>query len=201
MDPNCLYSLSTGRDCFLASHLERGTLGFDFALIRSDTVSKKEFLTAFWIYSVEKRGHFCDLCDCHEDSRSIDCRGKELLMVPKTLNAMSLFGFARESQFVLFGFRVSFRNLVWSSRARLPESMIHLGANSLANLPDLSALQVLRPSSSFMSEDAESVEKCAEYCQFSQDCRYVSYDGKQILFSSLRLETFGHHQLCDLTYS
>jgi len=38
--------------------------------------------------------------------------------------------------------------------------------------------EIIFPSSPFMSEAAESVEKCAEYCTISSQCRYFSYDAR-----------------------
>jgi len=39
-------------------------------------------------------------------------------------------------------------------------------------------LQMLLPSSDFMSEAAESAEKCAEYCTTTDSCMYFSYDAR-----------------------
>ena len=39
-------------------------------------------------------------------------------------------------------------------------------------------LKEIRPSSSFMSEAAESPEMCAEYCAIDNRCRYFSYDAR-----------------------
>ena len=44
---------------------------------------------------------------------------------------------------------------------------------------DAKSLHKLRPSSSFMGEAAESLEKCAEYCTISDKCRYFSYDARR----------------------
>jgi hypothetical protein len=41
---------------------------------------------------------------------------------------------------------------------------------------DAEELEVLRPSSSFMSEAAESAHKCAEYCSIQDGCKFFSYD-------------------------
>ena len=73
-DPTCIYVLSTGRDCFLASRLDAGAIGLDVAPVGDYTVIRKETLKAYWMDSTEKRGDFCDLCVCDEDTLTIDCR-------------------------------------------------------------------------------------------------------------------------------
>jgi hypothetical protein len=75
-NPDCLCALSTGRDCLTASHLETDSL----MLLN---------LVSFWMDDASKRGNFCDLCECREDDRAIDCSGRDLLIVPKTFHAAS----------------------------------------------------------------------------------------------------------------
>ena len=40
-------------------------------------------------------------------------------------------------------------------------------------------LSIVRPSSDFMSEAAESSEKCGEYCSISSECNYFTYDARK----------------------
>jgi hypothetical protein len=44
------------------------------------------------------------------------------------------------------------------------------------NYLDATTIQVVTESSAFMSEAAESVEKCAEYCTLDDDCNFFTYD-------------------------
>lgn len=73
-DPTCLYVLSTGRDCYLASRLLPDSVGLDIPPVGDYTVIRREVLRAFWMDTEEKRGSFCQLCQCNEETRSIDCR-------------------------------------------------------------------------------------------------------------------------------
>jgi len=77
-DPHCLYAMSMDFDCYIASSL-------DFA---SPKLRNSEYIAgnvkAYVTNDPAKRGDFCDLCDCHEVDRTIDCQGRDLRIVPKT---------------------------------------------------------------------------------------------------------------------
>ena len=43
---------------------------------------------------------------------------------------------------------------------------------------DIDVIRIISPRSNFMSEAAESAEKCAEFCTISETCRYFQYDAR-----------------------
>merc|ERR1711971_1200590 len=43
---------------------------------------------------------------------------------------------------------------------------------------DADVLEIILPSSDFMSEASASPEKCSEYCTIVDDCMYFSYDAR-----------------------
>ncbi|CAB9514122.1 Receptor-type guanylate cyclase gcy [Seminavis robusta] len=242
-DPTCLYALSTGRDCFIAAHLVPDMVG-----LLNDEILQSD-LTSFWMNDPVRRGDFCDLCDCREADRTIDCVGKDLVIVPATFYHESEDGVGwtprvldlrNNPKLALLG-SGSLESIGESlEELYLPESMRHISTGSVSNLPNLRVMEVegngdaltnaivddsqafgdvccslgptssssglafcnmeidapgidsiyldyvfyqsatlfkrLNPSSTFMSEAAESPEKCAEYCTISTECRYFSYD-------------------------
>ncbi|CAB9521812.1 Nitrilase family, member 2 [Seminavis robusta] len=259
LDETCIYVLSTGRDCFLASHLQQDAIKLEVDPVGDYSTIRKLVNQAYWMDTVEKRGDFCDKCDCHESNRTIDCRGKELVIVPKTFDetfqplALDL---RVNPNLVLLG-SGSLASIGGSLKELwLPKEMIHLGEGSLNDLPELehvrfedqedepvpliaggniiarstdffgsvccglglhrdlvspqngltfcnstyvnvkaapgidstylpfvrfidpTVLEVLFPSSDFMSEAAEGAEECAQYCSNSRGCRYFSYDDR-----------------------
>ena len=78
-DPECHYAITTGvGHCYTASYLLHEVVGL------SNTVTKKTRTKTFWMNDSAKRGDFCTICDCYDSTKSIDCRGKDLLILPKT---------------------------------------------------------------------------------------------------------------------
>jgi hypothetical protein len=71
-DPDFLCALSTDGDCLTALHLETDSVMLLNAAILQDN------LVAFWMDDASKRGDFCDLCECREDDRTIDCSDRDL---------------------------------------------------------------------------------------------------------------------------
>ena len=80
-DPICLYAATNGRDCFVGAVLPPEDIR-----LKSNAEDLRN-VRVFWVNDDSKRGDFCELCVCHEESRSIDCRGRNLTIVPKTFSA------------------------------------------------------------------------------------------------------------------
>ena len=246
-DPNCLYALSNEKDCFTASNVE----AMDVAI--ADTASTWDNYDAFWMDDVLKRGDFCEICDCHENDRTIDCQGRDLKIVPKTFKFEGLWepvliDLRNNSDLVILG-RGALDDIAKSlEEIWLPKEMQFISQGSLDGLPKLAAVQIeessgakipnvimepsaafgevccsrgkqmdlvvpaegltfckmevrrpgvdarylpfttfhnadslsiVTPQSDFMSEAAESAEKCAEYCSIANECNYFSYDARK----------------------
>ena len=104
------------------------------------TTIRNEVQEAYWMDSAERRGDFCILCDCLEDTQTIDCREKDLVMVPKTFNASfapRVLDLRNNPNLVLLGSGSLDAIADGLEELWLPENMIHLGENSLTNLPAL----------------------------------------------------------------
>ena len=249
-DETCLYALNTGWDCFTASYIEAGMVG-----ILSTEIMQTD-LKAFWIDDPVRRGDFCDLCTCSESDRSIDCRGRDLMIVPKSFYhdieaeiswMPRMLDLRNNSKLVLLGAGSLGSIATELEELWLPKELRHISQSSLSSLPMLSSVyfeetqelmlsnvivepagafedvccspgthvdvsspvagftfcdmmidvpgvdakylpfiefpqatqvRLLTPSSSFMSEASYSLDKCAEYCAVSSDCKYFSYDAR-----------------------
>ena len=133
-DTECLYAQSWGRDCYLYSRL-----GSDEVLLKNTGVQQND-MQAFWMDIIEKRGDFCDLCDCNESLKSIDCSDRELAIVPKSFTkdwsplSLDLRG---NPNIVILG------NGTLSSIAEsleelwLPQSLRYLSTENIRDLPML----------------------------------------------------------------
>lgn len=142
-DPECLYVFSNGRDCFLASRLEAGVVTVDIPdwtarELGNHLTENEDLMHTYWMDSEERRGDFCDVCRCEEGTETIDCRGKGLATVPKS------FGRAftprtldlRENPALVFLGSGSLADVGEGLRElRLPANMVHLGEDSLTELP------------------------------------------------------------------
>jgi hypothetical protein len=59
-DPDCLYAISTGfGHCYIASYLDPSYVRLLNNKIQQTT------MTSIWMDDGNKRGDFCDRCDCH----------------------------------------------------------------------------------------------------------------------------------------
>lgn len=87
-DVECIYAQSTGEHCYVTSYLHQHSIQL------SNTEVRQSKLAAYWMDDISKRGDFCSLCTCNESNRTIDCRGQDLVILPKTFsqkwNAMTL---------------------------------------------------------------------------------------------------------------
>lgn len=246
-DPDCIYAFSTGRDCFLASHVNEWAVGLANTAFRQQT-------NVFWMDDAKKRGDFCEKCDCDPEEQRIDCRNKNLTVVPKVFNETGWvprsLDLRENPMLIILGSGALGSISETLEELWLPANMRHVGLAALTELPGLKSIQferkggdgetilnnaitspsdsfadvccgigehidltspssglafcdmhldspgadvtyfdfiqykfpdtidVLFPSSPFMAEAAESVEKCAEYCSISSECRYFQFDAR-----------------------
>jgi hypothetical protein len=242
-DPECLYALSNGRDCFVASYVDPNYVG----LLANEITST---FKSYWMDDADKRGDWCDKCNCQELYWTIDCRGQDLIILPKTINVSwqpRIIDLQENPRLVVIGTGVLEEVGNALEEIRLPQNVKYLAPGSLEMLPklknlvfegdgqgnehylinsitsdsgifgdvccglgatvqvngdssiigcdmkidtpgidstydpffnyfDATTVQAISESSTFMSEAAESVEKCAEYCTLDNDCNFFTYD-------------------------
>jgi hypothetical protein len=245
-DPECLYAFSSGRDCYVATHVDPNYVG-----LLNNEIRQTAF-TSFWMNDRAKRGDWCDRCSCREDDLTVDCKGRDLAILPKTYSESwnpKILDLSENPRLVLLGTGSLSEISESVEEIWLPLSMKHIALQSLETLSrlksvrfegdqnvdhnlvntitepskffadvccglgsridldmpgtgltfcnmqisapgvdaayepfisykDATALQILTLSANFMSEAAESVEKCAEYCSIENECRFFSYDAR-----------------------
>lgn len=76
-DPNCLYGFAGGF-CFLSPSINASHIR---VFQPTKTIGDA---SSFWMDDSTKRGDFCSLCECVKKDRLIDCKGKNLITVPKS---------------------------------------------------------------------------------------------------------------------
>ena len=146
-DPECLYAMTDGRDCWVASHLVPDAVGI------LSTEHARSVLTAFWVDDSTKRGDFCDRCDCREEDLTIDCRGRDLAIVPKTFLGNSGDGsddsepslpwnpkvvdLSGNPRLAVLGSDSLLAISEYLEEIVLPHSMSHVAVESVRNLPRL----------------------------------------------------------------
>jgi hypothetical protein len=251
-DPSCLYALSSQEHCFMASFLAPDSVG----LLTTEFLLTK--YSAFVTTDTSKRGAFCEVCECFEASRTIDCRGKDLAIVPKTFIESwtpQVLDLTNNTRLVLVDSTALEAISMTLRELRLPHGLRHVSLDAVQNLAALAIVHFddnadessenrislnnvitkpsdffvdvccgrghhihlvspfvegltfcdmkvdvpgadavyepflqyfeadeiakLRPSSSFLSEAAESPEKCAEVCAISEGCLFFSYDARR----------------------
>jgi len=134
-DKDCLYAQSFGgRDCYIYSRL-----GSDDVLLKN-TKAQQTDVQVFWMDDIEKRGDFCDLCDCNKSLKSIDCSDRELAIVPKSFTqdwsplSLDLRG---NPNIVVLG-NGSLSTIAESLQELwLPQSLRYLSTESIRDLPML----------------------------------------------------------------
>lgn len=142
-DETCLYALSNGRDCYIASYMEATNVG----ILNTDDLRRS--LTAFWMDDASRRGDFCDLCECRESDRTIDCRSRDLLIIPKTFYhdrqediiwTPRVLDLRNNSKLAILGSGAlkSIENSL--EELRLPKELRHISMESVKDLPKLSRL-------------------------------------------------------------
>ncbi|CAB9530525.1 expressed unknown protein [Seminavis robusta] len=136
-DPDCRYGFFMGAQCYMASYLEATDIGIP------NTLTLQQDLTTFWIDDATKRGDFCDLCDCQPFNRTIDCRDRNLVILPKTFQEewtpLSL-DLRNNSNLVFIG-KGSLEAVASSlQEIWLPAEMRHISYQALQQLPQLTAI-------------------------------------------------------------
>jgi hypothetical protein len=138
-DPECLYAISNGQDCFIGSHIQPESVKL------LNTVRDQSTFEAYWMDDGTKRGDFCSLCECRAD-RTIDCRGRDLSIVPKIFSPPSSAWTPRVLDlrnnprlFLLgsgsLGFIADTLEELW-----LPINMRHIALESVNGVPNLQAV-------------------------------------------------------------
>lgn len=132
-DPECLFAMSNNRDCFIGSQANPNKIG----LLATEVTAG---FSSFWMDDPIKRGDWCDKCDCDEAALAIDCKGKGLKILPKTISVEwepKIIDLQDNYNLVLIG--SGSLNEVGNSleEIRLPAHMKFLAPGALDSLPKL----------------------------------------------------------------
>lgn len=116
-DPECKFGLIRHGSCYLTSAVKPVKVALQG--------NNKQRLTysMFWMDDVSKRGDFCDKCECRESDLTIDCRGYDLAILPKT------FGLSNDPM----------QRPMWRPRVldlRENERLTIIGTNALESIRD-----------------------------------------------------------------
>lgn len=139
LDPDCLYAVVAGYDCFTASQLStKDVMGIP------NTETSRSAVTMFWMDD-ERRGDFCEYCQCVEANYTIDCRGANLLVVPKTFGEGNgwqpkMLDLRNNSNLVLLGGGALEAIADSLEELWLPRQMLHIAKESLTGLYNLRAI-------------------------------------------------------------
>jgi hypothetical protein len=134
---DCLYALTDGIHCYMAPSLSSASVG-----VTGLTVSPAN-IRAFWMDDKYKRGDFCSLCECRKMDKTIDCRGRSLLILPKTFTPTEaawepeVLDIRYNPNLVLLGDSTLVSLSKSLRELRLPLSMRHLSYESVYSLPFL----------------------------------------------------------------
>ena len=137
-EEDCLYAITSDGDCYLASHI------FPESISIVNIRFRQEKFRLMRQESETKRGDFCQVCDCRESDRTIDCRGRDLAILPMTFSPQTLVPWSPRvldlfdnPRLVLFG-PGSLKSISGSLKElRLPENlqfMAHYNFNDLTSL-------------------------------------------------------------------
>ena len=136
-DPTCLYALSTGRDCYIASRVDSANV----AILNTEILRRE--VKAYWMDDVERRGDFCELCACREGDLTIDCTGRDLATVPKTFTPASetwtprVLDLRGNPNLVILGSGSLDAISETLEELLLPKEMRHISTSSVKDLPAL----------------------------------------------------------------
>lgn len=153
LDDACIYALDDGRDCYKVFNVTLSnvalTLGND-----SSTV----------VFTKKSTADFCTVCECRQFDRTIDCRGRDLVVLPSTFTPLE--------QDILVGGTPTWRPLVLDLRQnprllvlgidslseilsieelRLPSHIVHISPETLKDLSNLKSLSFEDPEASSFS--------------------------------------------------
>lgn len=140
-DEYCLfgYVALDYRDCFLGtSDLESSSI-FLSSSVLDDTTN-----IAFWIDDPSKRGDFCELCACDETDRMIDCRGRDISVLPKVFSPTSWtprsINLQQNPRLTMIGTDAFQEIATTLEEIFLPESLRFLSPGSIEFLPALQSV-------------------------------------------------------------
>ena len=136
-DVGCIYAFSSQEHCWMTSYLHPDSVSL------LDTEYKQSTLTAFWMDDLIKRGDFCTLCTCQESNSTIDCRGKDLVILPKVFLPLwmpRILDLRNNPRLSIIGSGALSEISDHLQELRLPTNMRHI---SYKNIMDLKALQIV----------------------------------------------------------
>ena len=136
-DPECLFAFTEVENlvCYTANAVKNMSMPKN----QHDLTA----ITTIWQDDALKRGDFCDVCKCHNETLTVDCSGRDLPIVPKTFSeswsprVLNLSGNPR----LKFIGSASFESLASTLKEIiLPAQVAHLSLTSVLDLPLLSAV-------------------------------------------------------------
>ena len=139
-DPECLYALSDGKDCYVTSTVQVDAPGL------LDTEFAQTTFTAFSTNKATKRGDFCQVCQCEEGRGVIDCRAKNLSIVPQEFLQRRwwlprVLDLRDNPKLVILG-SSAFESIAEGlEELLLPRNIRHLSYDSVQRLPNLSIVR------------------------------------------------------------
>ncbi|KAL7570913.1 hypothetical protein ACA910_002546 [Epithemia clementina (nom. ined.)] len=142
-DDNCNFAFSDGRDCFKTDYVDPKSI----ALASGENKKAVSFIK-------KSQGDFCDVCDCIGSDSTIDCRGRDLILLPGIFNpdkqVASVSGLPSWLPRVL-DLRENPRLALMGSDALsmvssienlyLPSNMVHISRAAIKSLPQLKSVQ------------------------------------------------------------
>ncbi|KAL3910117.1 MAG: hypothetical protein SGILL_007816, partial [Bacillariaceae sp.] len=133
-NPSCNIALHDGKDCYIGEYVER-----EHVRLVNSGFGKNSF-TVFWKDTLEARGEICDVCDCDTKARTIDCRGKDLVLPPVSLDTHlwgpKVLDLRDNPRLLLLGTK-AFANLETIEELRLPSNLTYLSSDVLNCLENL----------------------------------------------------------------
>eukprot|EP00977_Amphora_coffeiformis_P008605 scaffold1953_cov176-Amphora_coffeaeformis.AAC.23 len=151
-DPSCMFAFADGRDCYKTDYLHHQDLGYwtDLDALMFTFVKQRE-------------DDFCDVCECREADATIDCRHRDLVVLPKT------FSPDRESAFPA--------PPSWSAKVldlRGNDRLVIVPAGSLDSLPLLKELR-LPANIKHLSPTTLAYLQLLEMIDFEKDERFNNF--------------------------
>lgn len=182
---------SASRTCKMASFLDSDMLTF------ADTELQVESNIFIWVNDPEKRGDFCKLCDCREEELTIDCRDKNLRILPATFTtenewAPTVVDLRSNPQLSFIG-KESFSYLPSTvEEVRLPSALSHISFEALSTMPSLKRIEYedqKRKSQDVMNINTGSSDRYGHVC--CDDGSSLSLESGEVYFCELKPDKTG----------
>lgn len=195
--PECVYAFSTGRDCFMAPYVNDWAVGLANTAFHQQT-------NVFWMDDAKKRGDLCEKCDCDPEQQSIDCRGKNLTVVPKVFDetewAPRSLDLRENPMLIILGSGALGSIGETLEELWLPANMRHVGLQALAELSQLQSIQfekkVADGGTVLNNAIASTSESFADVCCGMGERIQLSTPSDGLAFCDLRTDSPG----VDATY-